>query len=347
MWGSGRTAIVPAMRVSEAIALYLSQREGEVSTLTHRNLGYTLNKLSAMHGGLELADLDATKIRDWRNHLTVSAVSANKYVDRVRAFLNYARDQGWMERGPAKVSPLTAPPVQQLRLDIDQIASLLEQPNNWRDRAAIAVSMEWLLRGAEIRELRVGGIPTHPRPGDEADVLVMKTEGVFAWDKMTITERLLPELESWLHRYEANVGRRLEPDDYLLPRMTYRIATSGRQMTLHPKEPMSHPYLILHRALSAIGVDVGRRGFHTIRRSMARVQYDALAAQGVPDPVGVISALLHHKSRKTTELYLGVSGDRDRRNALMRSTSWVSALPSATTANTAGRGLATVTRLHS
>jgi hypothetical protein len=62
--------------------------------------------------------------------------------------------------------------------------------------------------------------------------------------------------------------------------------------------------------------------------------------------VGVIAALLHHRNRKTTELYLGVDGDRDRRNKIMRSASWVSALPSATSDKTAGQGLATVTRLR-
>lgn len=331
------------MKVSEAITVYLQEREGEVSSLTLRNLRYTLTKLSAAHGGVELADLTAAMIRDWRNAQPVSPASANKYADRVRAFLNYAREQCWMEQGARKVNPLTVEPVRQLRLDIDQIASLLDQATNARDRGALAVSMEWLLRGAEIALLKVG----HIRLDDGvADVRIMKTEGVWAWDEMVITETLAPELKRWLGSYAASAGRPLEGDDYLFPRLLVRRAGSSTDYALVPDQPMKHPYLIVSRALAAIGADIGRRGFHVIRRSMARIRYDALVAEGVSDPVGIISALLHHKTRRMTELYLGVDGDRDRRNELMRSTSWVSALPSATPANAEGESLAKVIRLR-
>jgi integrase len=333
------------MKVSDAITVYLAQREGELQPLTLRSLRYTLNKLSAVHGHLELADLDAGTVREWRNNLPVAPTSANKYADRVRAFMNYAREQGWLERGMAKVNPLTVEPKRPLRLDIDQIAALLDQASNQRDRAMLAVSMEWLLRGHEIAILRVGHL--RGLTDDVADVRVMKTEGVWAWDEMVVTDSLRLELENWLHAYRVHAGGPLADDAYLFPRLTSRLnGTAGREIRLYPQEQMSHPYLVVSRALTAIGADVGRQGFHTIRRSMARIRYDALVEAGTPDPVGIVSALLHHKSRKTTELYLGVDGDRDRRNALMRSTSWVSALPTATIDKRAGQAMARVIPLR-
>lgn len=332
------------MRVSEAIALYLSERKPEVSAVTYRNVNQTLKRLADMHGNVELPELTAATLRDWRNNLEVSPASAEKYMDRVRAFLNYARREGWMERTPT-VGRLHDAARRQLRLDIDQIRALPDQANNKRDRAAIAVAIEWLLRASEIAHLRVGHL-RQLRDG-VADVRVMKKDGVYAWDEMVITEDLQLELENYLHAYSANIGRHLEPDDYLFPTMTYRIGADGRHLFLHPDKPMSHPYLIVHRALDALGVGVEmRKGFHTIRRSMARIRYDALVAQNESDPVGVISALLHHESRKQTELYLGVSGDRDRRNKLMRSPEWVSPLARATSDETEDDGLAKVIRLR-
>jgi len=331
------------MKVSEAIALYLSEREPEVSALTYRNIKQTLGRLADQYGGVELPELTAAMLRHWRNGLKVSPSSAEKYLDRVRAFLNYARREGWMERTPT-VSRLHDPARRQLRLDLDQIKALPDQAKNKRDRAAIAVAIEWLLRGSEIAYLRVGHLR---RQDGYADVRVMKTEGEFAWDEMPITDDLELELANYLHAYAANIGRPLAPEDYLFPSLTYRITEGGRQLLLHPDKPMSHPYLIVHRALDALGVAVEmRRGFHTIRRSMARLRYDALVAAGEEDPVGVVAALLHHQSRRTTELYLGVQGDRDRRNKIMRSNVWVSPLATATSAETERFGLATVIRLR-
>jgi integrase len=331
------------MRVSEAIALYLSEREPEVSALTYRNIKQTLGRLADQHGNVELADLNAATLRLWRNGLKVSPTSAEKYLDRVRAFLNYARKAGWMDATPT-VSRLHIPPERQLRLDLDQIKALPDQAKNKRDRAAIAVAIEWLLRGSEIAYLRVG----HLRMVDGvADVRVMKAEGEFAWDEMPISDDLRYELDNYLHAYRMNIGRFPSSEDYLFPSLSYRITEGGRELCLHPDKPMAHPYLVVHRALDALGVAVEmRRGFHTIRRSMARIRYDALVAAGEEDPVGVVAALLHHQSRRTTELYLGVSGDRDRRNKIMRSSSWVSPLARATSAETDQSGLARVIRLR-
>jgi integrase len=178
-----------------------------------------------------------------------------------------------------------------------------------------------------------------------ADVWVMKQKGRYAQDEMVIAPRLAHEIGAWLGAY-ADAHGPLVPEYYLFPRLDDRLSAGGREFRLYPDTPMAHPQAVIRHALDAVGVTEGRRGFHDVRRSMARLRYDALCEEGHPDPLGVIKALLHHADRRTTEHYIGIDAARTRRNKAMRSATWLSVLPMADSDETARTSLATVVRLH-
>lgn len=329
------------MRLDEAISLYLEAKRGEFTERTERQVRGTLERLP----DVELTDLTEEVLRTWRSNLRktngqlVSAASANTYMDRVRAFLSYCEHKGWVPRNEARfLGALIEPAKLRIRMSGRQLDDMLEVAPNPRDRGALAVAREWLLRATEISMLRVG----HIRLDDGmADVQIMKKRGVWSWDEMPITGPLADELKPWLLTYRSAVG--ILPDDaFLFPRIDERYNGPGRQLLYRHASPMSHPEEVVKRAMDAIGVTADRRGFHDVRRSMARLRYDALCEAGDPDPLGVVKALLHHEDRRTTEAYIGIDAARTRRNKVMRSAAWTVTGATSTSASSDTSGLAKV-----
>lgn len=59
------------------------------------------------------------------------------------------------------------------------------------------------------------------------------------------------------------------------------------------------------------------QGVHILRRSMARALYERLRAEGHPEPLRVVQALLGHADPATTRIYIGLRPDREERNELL------------------------------
>lgn len=74
-----------------------------------------------------------------------------------------------------------------------------------------------------------------------------------------------------------------------------------------------------HHAIAALGLPSKDQGTHTIRRAVARAFFDSMAGeQGYDAALRTVSALLHHRSSATTEAYLGLSSERERRDKRLR-----------------------------
>lgn len=322
---------------ADAITVYLATLVGEVRPKTIADVAGTLSRLPQ---DVELADLDEAALRKWRRNLFVSPASANKYMSRVRVFLSYCKRQNWIEVNPAEVvRPFDEPAKKRLYLKPGQMTELITGARHPRDRAFLAAASTWLLRGNELARLRVGDLRLED---GVCDVMVSKKKGTFVHDEMVVTGSLARELEQWLGTYNREAGI-VGPDAYLFPRMESRLAGDRVVYRLCPSAPISHPATIIKHGLDRIGVVTERRGVHDVRRSMARLTYDALVdSEGKDDALAIVSALLHHSSRRMTELYLGIDGDRTRRNAAMRRDSWFSVLPTANVDETEPSHLAMV-----
>ncbi len=90
---------------------------------------------------------------------------------------------------------------------------------------------------------------------------------------------------------------------------------------------MGHVERIAKSALARIGADAKGEGAHTFRRAAARVMYDRLVSEGHDSAIRVVQALLHHSTQATTELYLGPTTEKSRRNKMLRGQSFLTLPP--------------------
>jgi integrase len=332
--------MVGGMETGEAITLYLTAIEGEKAWNTLKATRNILKQLP----DCELSELDADRLIAWRKELAerpMLATSVNMYMHRVRGFLSWCVDRELIDKLP-KVESLRPQQQRKLRLTTDQIRGMIVNARHPRDRAMIAVASEWLLRASEITALRVGDLNSAI---GMADVRVMKKKGEWAFDEMVISRPLGVELGRWLDYYYA-AAPGVGAGSFLFPAITSRLEGACSRYEVNPSRPCTNPERVIGYAFERAGIVRDRRGFHDIRRSMARLRYDDLVAQQHPDPLGVVKGLLHHTDRRTTELYIGTNAERDLRNQAMRSATWLSVLPTPTVAETKQSGLAPVVRLR-
>lgn len=303
------------MNVSDGVELYLSERQGVLKRSTIDKHRMTLGMFSVLFGERELDSITAAELIAWRNQLTVTPSSANKYMDRLAAFWRHMVRHERCARNPLDlVDRLDEPAARRIRLQPQILGALLDAARHPRDRALIAVAVELLLRGGELAELRVSDV------GDGVlRVMVEKQKGELAEDEMAISASLQGELGRWLHAYRGVAGL-VGSDAFLFPRVDYRRAGLGGDYKVRPQEKIAHPEEVIKLALANAGHPVPKgTGVHAIRRTCARLLFDHLVTEENADrALSHVSSLMHHSSRRTTELYLGITGDRVLRNKMVR-----------------------------
>ncbi len=210
---------------------------------------------------------------------------------------------------------------------------MLVSTQSLRDRAYLATLMNTGLRANEILRLRLRDVDLG---GDWLTVLITKSQQE---DRLPITLDLAPHLRLWLHRYAEELARPLLPEDHLFPARTgnrFRSVTTpdGRSGSVNapshwrPERPMTHPERVVHAALAQVGVPTKHEGSHTIRRAVARHFFNHLIATdlGYDGALRTVSVLLHHSNAATTETYLGLSSERERRDKSLRGQHFLTAM---------------------
>lgn len=307
--------------VSEAVDHFIRVRQTTCAKATCTNDRALLNRLVRTSGDPQLHQLTRGHIEE---HFTALAdqkpSSWNKERSRLSTFFAWCTRRGWItEDLMADIRPKRVVREQRLRLSQDQLLRLLDVSDP-RDRAFIAVAMNTALRASTITSLRVKDVDLA-----RGYLHVYVSKSAFE-DELPITAELDQELRRWLVAYAHDIGRPLQDEDYLLPsrgnrRPRYR---DGRFMgtigDLRTDVRIGHPAAIIKRALERqLGITTLRgEGVHTIRRSIARHVFEQASEQGHDGALRVAAALLGHSSTQTTELYLGIDRDRQKRDELMR-----------------------------
>lgn len=148
------------------------------------------------------------------------------------------------------------------------------------------------------------------------------------WDDLPMMAELDTALRRWMIAYAKNIGRPLQPDDYVIP---MRVAGGWHPTWEYQYVPEHTCSESIRRAVKKHAAPlvpggmeaIKGQGVHLLRRSSARALYDALVAEGHADPIRVVMAMLGHKNAHTTELYLGIVRDRENRDKVLLGASFL------------------------
>lgn len=313
-----------------------SLRSNSYSKATVKTYVRTARGLLAHVGNIQARNVTPAHIDSYfanRHRGGIAASSSNTELASLRALYRHASHRRVVSPGgdpTAHRRPARVVRVDRLRIPASQFPRLLDCAAHPQDRMVVALGLYLFLRRSEIQLLRVGDVDL--QLGDIA-VSVPKTA---EWDRMPISAELDRELRRWLAYYAEALGRPLRPDDYLVPsrkRVPYargltreenarRVANAA---LFRPDRPVSTPERCVQRTLLKFGYEVRddcgrplREGNHTLRRSGARALFDRLVSEGYDYAIRTIQAMLHHKSIRTTELYLGLELDKKKRDEIVR-----------------------------
>ena len=317
------------MKTTFATAVQRYLRDREIDGYTPNTLVVNrtaLNKaMRAVDPQIDVRRLDRNHVSqmiDYCNKLGNSDATINCLLSTLGSFFRWCRDNSLMD---VNHNPLSGRRSRKsIRRDHDMI-NLSEFPLvldvaegiHARERIYIALGLYTLLRQSEILSIRIKDVNLEL---NTLNVVLHKTK---ERDQMRIVPELRAELRKWLTYYTDECGP-LRGDWYLVP--TRRPAgwnegpdgamTIRRRDRLVPHIRPRTMHANVQRVLTEIGWDVQGKhcGSHTLRRSAARSLYQELVAEGVDDALRQVSAWLHHKSVLMTELYLGLTADRERRN---------------------------------
>jgi integrase len=225
-------------------------------------------------------------------------------IAQLRSFFRWMELHRVIDSNPTLVLKARKPmPPDRTRLTPETLLRLIEAAEYPQHRIVIALAANLALRGSEIRELRIRDLDLD---NGLLTVRVLKTREI---DKMPINTDLRVELDRWLEVYQQTPG--LTPYSRLVPSQNVGL---GR-IVYRPDRPIAEPYAIVQRALDRIGWDRSQEGVHTIRRSVARIAFDAMEAEtSFDDALLGVMRLLHHDRAETTLRYIGVDRQTQARD---------------------------------
>lgn len=301
------------MKLSLAITTYLNYRANGWSASTVRNDRKVLNKLIAHTGDVKLASLTPEVMDEFLQSKPMNPDSPstyNLYFSALRNFFRWARQRKYI---PIDFDPLVGqrvkkkPEVARFRVPMEEFPALLDAAATPRDRMIIAIGLYLMVRESEARSIRLGDLNLHE--GTVA-VTVHKTK---QFDLMPISSELDAELRQYLVWYAAQHGK-LEDDWYLIPQS--KLTNRFQVFEMNPTKclgsgGMSRP---IQKAVTKLGYNADRVGMHTLRRSAAAAVFLEKTRMGYDGALRQVSAWLHHKSQRTSEIYIGIDIDKNTRN---------------------------------
>lgn len=259
----------------------------------------------------DTSDVNAETVEGWWNALALQESTLRTRLHQLRSFITYLQARQWLTEDPTLL--LRAPKpyrVERERLNAEELLLMLEQCSRPVDRILIALTSNLALRASEVKALRIQDVDL---AGYRIFVTVEKTK-VKEWMPMTV--ELHEELERWLAHYREAVPG-LAREAFLVPACHYQ--PSNGRTTYKPARPVGEPHEVVKDALARVGWETTlQEGVHTIRRSVGRIAFDMLVAEGKPDALEVVSALLHHSNPTQTLHYIGFDRQAEARDDFFR-----------------------------
>lgn len=338
------------IKMSQAVEGFVALRRATVSPVTAKNEAFIIRRFAAYLGeDIQLRHLRRDHVTEWfygpqgvmsehrtrdgRTRPGIHASTHNHYRTRLQAFFLYCQRRGYIQDDLLLDVPIKKfVRRQRFQPQPDLLLALLEQARDARDRMYLAIAINTALRQGDIRSIRVGDVDL---AGGWLKVIIAKTSEA---DAKPISTELDAELRAWFVIYADAIGRPLRGDDYLIParvgsKYVWRTLPDGSrekgrtEATWNPLAPVTKTALIVKHSMEGLGLPTQHEGTHTIRRAVARAFFDQLVETvGYDGALRTTSAVLNHKNATTTEMYLGLSSERKRRDDLMRGKPFLSAM---------------------
>jgi integrase len=319
------------VNLSDAIDQYLKFRAAAYRPSTVVCAKQALSGFLAETGNINTKHLMPRHAERYQTVLMTKGQKPNTINSRVSQVSSFSK---WLVANrytPAHfVSTVRSIPVprrSRLRVPAHDFARLLDCAERPDRRMTVALGLFLFLRGGEIKTLRVGDVDLDQ---GLVHVTIHKTNDS---DEMPICWELDQELRRWFVEYQRDIGRPLRNTDFLIPgHRGYQGWLPRLDVGNYLPERMSlRPYTQVRSVLSAAGYEItgengkaAGEGVHTLRRSGARALYEALVegrlgdAAARDDALRQVMTALHHKSVVTTEHYIGLERDRQRRDQTIR-----------------------------
>lgn len=301
------------MKLSITTQAYLAYRRNGWSAGTVRNDVKVLKKLASHFGDVKLTDLTPDVMDEFLRSKPMcpdSPSTYNLYLSALRNFFKWCRQRKHM---PIDFDPLVGQRVKpkqetpKFRVPLEEFPALLNAARTPRDRMIIAIGLYLMLRESEARSIRLGDINLNE---GTIGVTIHKTGG---YDLMPICPELDAELRTWLMHLAALHGE-LSDDWYLIPQT--RLTNKWMVTEFNPTRGlgpggMSRP---IQAAVASLGYPTEKVGMHTLRRSAAAAIFLEKKRLGYDGALRQVASWLHHKSQRTSEIYIGIDIDRNTRD---------------------------------
>lgn len=312
-----------AVRLSDAIEEFLNSRRAlGYSENTLRGDKVVLLMLMTDVGNIYVRSIEPSHVdRYFASRSTLEQSTLGQHQTRIGTFFQWCMKRNYMTKDPLVGRRRAALPVKsKVHVPLERFDELLDAAAHPRDRILIALGLYLFLRASELTSLKVGDVDLDR---GEVSVRIHKTKDL---DVMPICQELDTELRRWLTWYAEHLDGPLLPDMYLVPaKQPYRrltgMANAGQFGPAGPEACNVKPYQSVTRvqdpikaALAKIGLPTTRQGGHTLRRSGARALFESLRSEGTDHSLQRVRVMLHHKSVAMTELYLGITPERELRN---------------------------------
>ncbi|MBT2541962.1 site-specific integrase [Streptomyces sp. ISL-44] len=241
---------------------------------------------------------------------TCGRATLGRYRNETKQFLAFCHRRGWtalsadtLVEGIRERSTHTNR--NRYRMTRAEIRHLVEAAEDPRDRALIMFVACTGVRISEALGMRVRDVSF---PKGELYVTVPKCSEEVVYP---LSSDLEGELRLWLTAYAGQVGElkrtyRLFPTYFRREFVAKGIQAPAGQY--NPVGVITTPNCVLRPIADRAEIELEEGdGWHTVRRSFARILYDDAVHMGHDAALRVVQAALNHKSVKTTEGYLGLT----------------------------------------
>lgn len=324
-----------------AVQLFLLDKAEEMAPGSLKGYGHTLWQADEMFKRMNIrkvCNIETVHIRrlftdqqtGWPSR-SIAPGTLNNHRQRLKTFMKWCQENAYATKDPmAGLKRRKHVPSEKVYFSHAELHEVFEAAVHPRDRMLCVVAAFTSLRISEILSMRIRDVDF-----DRGQIHYVEEKTSRRCTKDAFDD-LLREASAWLLRYEEFLGRPLEEDMYLIPRVERPMFIGNRQSQppeqrqIIPDQPYIGKFTMLRTLLTKLDKEVKGQKWHIFRRSGARLMYDQLCQQeeSKDRALRLVQTYLGHSTRAVTEAYLGMAAEREELSEFIRGRNFMPDPPS-------------------